>query len=161
MSSFHIQRLDRTTQTWANQFLERHWGTTQVVSRGQLYDAATLPGFVAFHNNEPVGLVTYRLDGDTCELMTINTDVEGRGIGTRLVTAVRESAIAANCRRLWLITTNDNLAALGFYQKRGFRITAVHPNALAVSRRLKPQIPLVGLNGIPLRDEIELAMELP
>ena len=47
-----------------------------------------------------------------------------------------------------------------FYQKRGFVLVAVHRNALAESRRLKPEIPLIGIDDIPLRDEIELEMEL-
>ena len=160
MSVFRLQPIDSTIQSWANQFLERHWGTTTVVSRGKLYDAATLPGFVAILDNQPVGLVTYRIAGAECEVMTINSAVNGVGIGSALLTAVAEAARAANCRRLWLITANDNLAALRFYQKWGLRITAVHPNALDISRQLKPQIPLIGLDGIPLRDEIVLEMAL-
>jgi RimJ/RimL family protein N-acetyltransferase len=74
---------------------------------------------------------------------------------------VKEVAVASGCERLWLITTNDNTPALRFYQKRGFQLVAIHRNALEHSRRLKPQIPLLGLNGIPLRDEIELEMLLP
>lgn len=58
--------------------------------------------------------------------------------------------------RIWLITTNDNLNALGFYQKRGFRIKAVYPGAVDEARRIKPEIPLAASNGIPIRDEIEL-----
>jgi ribosomal protein S18 acetylase RimI-like enzyme len=70
------------------------------------------------------------------------------------------AAIRAGCVRLWLITTNDNLHALGFYQKSGFRLVALHPDAVAESRRLKPSIPEVGLDTIPLRDEIELTVNL-
>jgi Acetyltransferase (GNAT) family len=66
----------------------------------------------------------------------------------------------AGCRRVWLITTNDNLRALRFYQRRGFRLVAVHPDALARSRELKPSIPEIGLDGIPLRDELELELLL-
>ena len=74
--------------------------------------------------------------------------------------AVEDAARAARCRRLWLVTTNDNLHALRFYQKRRFRIRAVHPDALDGSRRLKPEIPLIGIDGLPLRDEIELDLLL-
>jgi len=69
-------------------------------------------------------------------------------------------AMNAECRRLWLITTNDNLRALGFYQKRGMTLVAVYRNAMEAARRLKPQIPMIGQNGIPLKDEIELEMVL-
>jgi GNAT superfamily N-acetyltransferase len=101
-------------------------------------------------------LITYRVEGDAGEIITLNSLVEGRGIGTALVQAVHQTAVQAGCRCLWLITTNDNLAALRFWQKRGFSLVRVHRNAMTDSRRLKPEIPLTGEHGIPIRDEIEL-----
>jgi ribosomal protein S18 acetylase RimI-like enzyme len=77
-----------------------------------------------------------------------------------LIEAVVGAARSAGCRRVWLITTNDNLTALAFYQKRGFVLTALHPNAIAESRKLKPEIPLVAENSIPIRDELELELWL-
>ena len=130
------------------------------MTRGQVYDGPALPAFVAMRDGEPVGLATYRVDGDECELVSLDSLIEGVGIGSRLIEAVREKASAAGCRRLWLITTNDNMEAVRFYQKRGFVLAAVHANALETSRRLKPGIPLLGIDGIPLRDEIELEMHL-
>ena len=141
--------------------LTDHWGTPLVVSRGKIHDASQLPGFMAFLDDETVGLATYRLESQACELVTLNSWRENLGIGTALIEAVRQEAIKANCCRLWLITTNDNLHALGFYQKRGFHLVAVHSNALAESRKIKPSIPTIGLQGIPLRDELELEMRLP
>lgn len=160
METFDIRSVDEIDPQRIGSFLEQRWGSRLVVSRGNLHDAAALPGFFACHHERIIGLATYHIEGSACELVTLDSEVEGIGVGSALITAVQETAIAANCRRLWLITTNDNLPALRFYQKRGFRITAVHPNALAYSRQLKPQIPLIGLDGIPLRDEIELEMSL-
>ena len=160
METFDIRSVDEIGPERIGSFLEQRWGSRLVVSRGNLHDAAALPGFFACHHERIIGLATYHIVGPACELVTLDSDVEGIGVGSALITAVRTAALAANCRRLWLITTNDNLPALRFYQKRGFRITAVHPNALAYSRQLKPQIPLIGLDGIPLRDEIELEMSL-
>ena len=161
METFDIRSADEIDPQWIGSFLERRWGSRLVVSRGKLHDAAALPGFFACHRERIVGLATYHIVDASCELVTLDSEVEGIGIGSALIAAVRKAAITADCRRLWLITTNDNLPALGFYQKRGFRITAVHPNALEQSRQLKPQIPFTGLDGIPLRDEIELEMSLP
>jgi ribosomal protein S18 acetylase RimI-like enzyme len=121
-----------------------------------------LPGFVARWGKSDVGLVTYLIDGKECEIVTINAFAEGEGlgVGTALIEAVRESAAEAGCARLWLITTNDNTEAIRFYQRRGFALAAVHRNAVAASRRLKPEIPLIGLHDIPIRDEIELEIAL-
>ena len=88
----------------------------------------------------------------------VHPDFEGRGIGTALLEAVKEVAVTLECQRMWLITTNDNLPALRFYQKRGFTRVQVYPNAVERSRQLKPDIPLAGQHGIPIRDEIELEL---
>ena len=114
---------------------------------------------MAEHGGRHVGLLTYSALGDACEIVTINALLRGMGIGTALIQALK-AALSWRCRRLWLITTNDNLAAMRFYQKRGFRLVAVHRNALDEARKLKPEIPLTGLDGIPLHDEIELEMML-
>jgi ribosomal protein S18 acetylase RimI-like enzyme len=151
--------LEAGDRGWAAAKLRDLWGEV-VVSRGAAHDATALPGFVAEEAGEPVGLATYRIDGDDCELVTINAFPKGSGAGTALVDAVLAAARAAGCRRVWLITTNDNLRALRFYQRRGFRLVAVHPGALDRSRELKPSIPEIGLDGIPLRDELELELTL-
>ncbi|MCI0394418.1 MAG: GNAT family N-acetyltransferase [Chloroflexi bacterium] len=161
MAGLSIVALDEQQRPWANELLAAEWGAAdRIVTRGRVYDATALPGFVALDQGRPVGLLTYRLEGDECEIISLNSLAEGQGIGTALLAAAQEAARAAGCWRLWLITTNDNLAALRFYQRRGFTLAALYPNSLEESRRLKPQIPLIGLDGIPLRDEIELEMRL-
>lgn len=160
MITFEIQVLENSCRPWVRQLLEAEWGGSIVVSRGRVHDASHLPGFIALDGNRPVGLVTYRIDGDACELVTLNSLVPGVGIGSALVSEVKDLATAAGCRRLWLITTNDNTQALRFYQKSGFRLVALHRDALEESRKLKPTIPLVGKDGIQLRDELELEIGL-
>jgi len=156
----NIQEITSEDRTWIAQMLTEHWGSAQVISRGQMHDASKLPGFIVLYKNSPIGLVTYRLAGDECELVTLDSWEENIGAGTILIEAVKQAALKAGCSRLWLITTNDNLHALGFYQKRGFHLVAVRPNALAESRKIKPSIPEIGMHGIPLRDEIELEIQL-
>lgn len=160
MNDFEIRPLEVSDRNWVADFLDKHWGSTRIVSRGQAYYAHLLPGFVAEKDGQHIGLITYRLEGDSCEIMTINALAQHIGVGTALLDTVRRTVAELGCKRLWLITTNDNLNALRFYQKRGFALAAVYPNALEAARKLKPQIPLVGEFGIPLRDEIELEMLL-
>lgn len=93
--------------------------------------------------------------------MSLDSLRESQGIGTALMEAVKKVALEAGCCRIWLITTNDNLHALRFYQKRGFVLVAVHRGAVTASRKIKPEIPLMGADGIPIRDEIELERDLP
>lgn len=117
-------------------------------------------GFAALQDNRPVGLVTYRIEGDQCEITILNSLVEGVGIGSALIDVVRDVAINEQCKRLVVITTNDNTPALRFYQKRGFVLVAIYRNAVEKARKLKTEIPQTGVDGIPLRDEIELELLL-
>jgi len=153
---WRIRALLPGDRSWVEALLIEHWGSPLVVSRGRLHDAATLPGFVAAHGSALLGLITYRLADRLCEVVTLNSLEPGRGIGTALLAAVRDQARRAGAERLWLITTNDNLTALAFYQKRGLVLVRLHADAIAESRRMKPEIPLFGNNGIPIRDELEL-----
>lgn len=156
---FHIRPLDASDTGWVLNFITERWGYP-IVAHGVIYYPHGLPGFVAIQEDEKVGLITYQLQGDSCEIVTLDSLRPSAGIGTALIKAVREVAARSGCRRLWLITTNDNLHALRFYQKRGFVLVQVYRNALEVSRKLKPSISLVGRDDIPLRDEIELEMPL-
>jgi SAM-dependent methyltransferase len=145
---------------WIVEMLKQHWSTTTVVARGRAFQGDELPGFVALVNDERVGLVTHSIEEGECEIVTLNSFRRGLGIGTALVGAVREAIVAKGVKRLWAVTTNDNTGALSFYQKIGFSITAVYPGAFDSARKLKPELPLIGYDGIPLNDEIELELTL-
>ncbi len=136
------------------------WGSTTVISRGVAHDAAALPAFVATREGGLVGLATYRIDGDACELVSLDTTKRHRGVGSALLAHVADHARAQGARRLWLITSNDNLDALRFYQRRGLRLVAVHRGAIDRARLLKASIPLTGTYGIPIHDELELELAL-
>ncbi|MEL6148313.1 MAG: GNAT family N-acetyltransferase [Chloroflexota bacterium] len=146
--------------TWAQTFMKETWGGTQQVSRGTLYDVLDYPGFVAVVDGKPQGVATYRIYGDQCEIMMIHSAIEGVGAGSALMDRVEEAAREVKCTRLWLITTNDNIPAIRWYQRRGFSLVTVHVQAMKLSRKLKPDIPATGYDSIPIRDEIELEKQL-
>ena len=155
MIQHEIRELTNADHAWVRQILVQHWHSTTVVSRGHIHQADVLPGFVALRKGERLGLVTYHVANKECEIVTLNSLVEGKGVGSGLIDAVTNTATLCGCNRLWLVTTNDNTHALRFYQKRGFALVAVHRRAIEQSRLLKPEIPLTGIDGIPIRDEIE------
>ena len=157
---FDVRPIVASDKDWVVETLETHWNSTMMVSRGVLHDTSAQEGFAAVRDGLPIGLLTYNIICDQCEITLMQSMREGIGVGSALIGAVKDTAIREGCKRLWLITTNDNLHALGFYQKRGFTLAAVYPDALARSRELKPGIPMAGMNGIPLRDEIELEIAL-
>ena len=159
-SSIQLRPLVEDDRAWVRPFVESRWGSSVVVSRGRPHEVAALPGFALFRNGEPAGLVTYQTADGECDIVTLDSLEEGRGVGSSLLHAVREQASAAGCRRVWLLTTNDNTPALRFYQRRGFVLAALHRDAVAAARQLKPEIPVEGEDGIPIRDEIELELPL-
>lgn len=156
-----VRPLTDDDHPWVRHLFAERWGGVISVSRGVVHDTTTLPGFVAHLDGERAGVATYWIVDEECELVTLDSVQEGAGVGTTLVDAVAEAARAAGALRLWLITTNDNLRALRFYQRYGFDLVAVHHGAVARSRALKPSIPEIGLDGIPIRHELELELPLP
>ena len=151
-----IETIQQADESRVASLLESSWGSRHVVTRGKIFDAAKLPGFLAIGNTEILGLITLRFEVSECEIVTLDAFKQGEGIGSALFKAARRNCLERGGDRLWLITTNDNLGAITFYQKLGMRMVAIHSDAVTEARRLKPQIPLVAENGIPIRDEIEL-----
>src|SRR5262245_53447424 len=116
MANFIIRPLVASDREWVRQFSIDHWGDETVVGHGQVFWPHELPGFAAFDGAQCLGLLTYRIDGQSCEVVTINSLRAGSGVGSALIAEVAAAARAAGCMRLYLITTNDNLHALRFYQ---------------------------------------------
>jgi len=157
---FEIHKVTPAERDWVLE-IARGWGADFIVSRGRKIYPAEIEGFCAADSSgRKIGLVTYEITDDRCEVVTLDAFDRFVGVGTALLETVAETVRKRGCRRLWLITTNDNTDAIRFYQRRGMVIAAVHVNALAESRKLKPSIPEIGRYGIPLRDEIEFEMML-
>jgi GNAT superfamily N-acetyltransferase len=139
-------------------FLARH-NSAQVARLGELLEPLDHPALLAEADGEIVGMLTYVPEPgwEQCEVLTLHVTDQWHGVGTALIETVEQLAARHRCARLWLITTNDNIDALRFYQRRGLELAAIHRHAVDDSRsRLKPEIPVAGAYGIPIRDEIEL-----
>jgi GNAT superfamily N-acetyltransferase len=157
---FEIKPLDETGRHWVDEFITQHWSAETIVTHGEVYHPAELPGFAACIDQTPIGLITYTIRGEACEVISMDSLRPRLGIGYALLDAVLATAWQTGSKRVWLVTTNDNLHALRFYQRYGFILSAIHKNAVAESRLIKPTIPLIGLDDIPIRDEIELELWL-
>ncbi|WP_214103581.1 GNAT family N-acetyltransferase [Acrocarpospora catenulata] len=142
---------------WAAALLTADFGALEIVSRGVLHDPTTLPGFVAELDGTPKGLLIYHPTGSNWEVIVLNAP----GLGAPLLTALTTHATTSGCHRLWLTTTNDNTRALRFYQRRGWNLIALHLDAVTTARHLKPAIPELGNDNIPIRHELELELLLP
>jgi GNAT superfamily N-acetyltransferase len=148
---------DRPMLAW---LVTELWGSEIVAVHGNSLRPAELGGFIAERSGRVAGLLTYQLVGTVLEIVTLNAIDRRAGIGSLLIEAAVGKARRFGCNEIRLTTTNDNIDALRFYQRRGFRLAELRPGAVDRARQLKPAIPLVGDYGIPLRDEIDLTRQV-
>lgn len=153
----NIRPLTEDDRPHLRDFWTENWGADFLVVHGETIRFDQVEGFLF---GDWDGLLTFQIRADECEIVSLDSLKQRQGIGIALIESVIEEAKSRNCRRLFLITTNDNLHALGFFQRRGFELVAIHRGAVNESRKIKPSIPLIGENSIPLRDEIELEMSM-
>lgn len=138
----------------AHALIRQQWGDS-VVSLGREVDPFALPARVAMAGDDFAGVAAYLIEDDELEVVALAAAGTVRGAGRALMTDMFEVARHAGLRRVRLITTNDNVGAIGFYQVIGMTIARVGINAIEEARKIKPEIPLTGEKGIPIRDEIE------
>lgn len=156
-----IASADSISRDALREYLVRAWHADFVVAHGERIQPSALRGFVATEGDWIVGHASYRVVDALCELTSIVADPRGGGIGSQLLERVVSTAREAGCISLWLTTTNDNIDALRFYQRRGFHLSVLRPDAADEARcSLKPELPEVGSYGIPMRDEIDLVLDL-
>jgi len=152
---FKIREKKIEDNDWVKSVATEQWGSEKIISREKMHHVLTLPGFIAEKEGKQVGVILYFIENDECEIVSLYSSIEKNGIGTELMKKVIEESKKGNCKRVWVLTTNDNTYALKFYQKRGFVLFAVRINKIE-EQRLKKPIPQTGNDGIPIRDEIEL-----
>ncbi len=145
---------------WLRGLWRREWGGLVMIAGGRALALADLEALVAVRGRRRVGAATYLVEGERAELVSLNALAAGRGVGSALLAATAERARAAGARRLEVFTTNDNVAALAFYQRRGLRLVEVRLGAVDAARELKPTVPLVGEGGVPVHDEWRLVLPL-
>ncbi|WP_342360830.1 GNAT family N-acetyltransferase [Terrarubrum flagellatum] len=135
----------------------RRWFASFMIAGGQRFDPADVELLVVDDaGGHRVGVATFTRAGDALLLITLDAEEKRRGIGFSLIWTLRKIARERSLKVIKVSTSNDNLDALGFYQRLGFRIRSVRRDAMDEVRQLKPGIPRVADNGIPISDEIEL-----
>jgi N-acetylglutamate synthase-like GNAT family acetyltransferase len=152
------KRISTSDRTLVDEFIRQQWYTTTMIIRGKEIDMTQTEGFYVKEQEDIIGLITYFVSDDVLEVISLNSLRENQGIGTKLVDAVIREAKDRKLKKILVVTTNDNINAIKFYQKRGFDMACLYHNALDISRKIKPEIPLIGDHSIPLRHEIEFEL---
>jgi GNAT superfamily N-acetyltransferase len=137
---------------------EADFGRTKIVAFGEVMDIDQMPALAAFVTEELSGALTYRLHLDALHIVALATDPmwQRSGVGGHLVAEAELLARRLNLLRTVVATTNDNLPALYFYQRRGYRLTDLVPGSIVIHTGQEP----AGFAGIPVRDEVRLEKRL-
>ena len=151
----YLSTKDIKQQTLIDLF-NTNWGSDEMIISTGTYQLSKLPGIAAYEDGQILGLITYKTYEDHVEIISLDSFLQNKGIGSKLLKSLEQTCEKKQITRITVITTKDNINALKFYQKRGYRIKQVLPNAVEKARQLKPTIPLVAENGIAIKDEIEL-----
>ena len=138
------ERISSLNRNLVDEFIEQHWYTTTMIIRGKEIDMTKTEGFYFSKGEDIIGLITYIVYDNILEITSLDSLQENQGIGSKLVDAVIYEAKDRKLQKVVLITTNDNINAIRFYQKRGFDMARLFHNALDISRKMKPEIPLIG-----------------
>ena len=141
-------------------FIEKRWHGPRVMSRGREFFPHQEQGLIERRGGRIVGLLTYHVDEEGMELLTLDSTLEGKGIGSALMLDAIAKSREIKCDRIWLTTTNDKLRAIGFYQRLGFRMAAINLGVVDEARKIKPEIPLVGERGVEIHDEVVMELTI-
>lgn len=135
------------------------FGRSKFIAFGEEFQAETVPTIVAEMDGDLAGALAYRLQQGMLQIVALATDPEWQrsGVGGQLVDHAERVALEAGATHVAVATTNDNLPALYFYQRRGYRLTEVAVDAIASANE---GATIVGFAGIVIRDEFHLVKPL-
>ena len=146
-------------QNWIKEFIHSAWGAELIVVHGDKFYPAELNAIIAERSGIPVGLATYFINTTSIEVVTLNSLTSGAGIGKKLIQSLIDKARIKAMERVWLITTNDNTSALTFYQKLGFHIVKLYPDAVSKSREINLRFPSPVSMGFPSVMKLSLSID--
>jgi GNAT superfamily N-acetyltransferase len=137
----------------------RDFGRSTVIGFGDSMALEDCPMLVAEMRGDLAGALAYRLVRDALHIVALATDPmwQRSGVATHLESEAAFIARRHGVARLLFATTNDNLPALYFYQRRGWTVTETVVGGMLPHFGGQPG---VGFAGIPVRDEIRLEKRL-
>ena len=156
-----IISVDSEWRAEIDRLIEREWAGPMVATNGVLHNTSQAEGFVFLSSGQLAGYLLYCLEKGECEVLVLHSLAENRGVGSALLRSAVQKAKQGGCGRLWLVTTNDNVRAVRFYQRFGMELKGVliAPMHQPIAT-LNPSIPLIGSDGIPIKHEFEFEMIL-
>lgn len=157
---YQIEPIESSDQKDIGAAVRERWGNEKIIVHKDVFITSHLPGLKAIEKGEMIGFLHYQIREDCCEIISLASQQSNQGIGTALVETLAGIAKDFGCKTLKVTTTNDNMAALIFYQRCGFLMAGLGLGFVDEARKLKPEIPEIGDHNIPIHDEIYLEKPL-
>lgn len=137
------------------------WGSHKMMIDLHTYDVAEIDALGLYTpEGKTAALASWTLRGETAYLCALHSLRPGEGVAIRMLDAVKDAAKAAGATKLKAMLTNDNMPGLTFYQRRGFRLSGLYPEAIDHYRSVIPTIIKTGYRDIPIHDALELEIGL-
>jgi GNAT superfamily N-acetyltransferase len=142
----------------ALELFRRDFGRTSIASFGEVIPLEETSTIVADMQGDISGALAWKPRDNALQIVALATDPmwQRSGVGGQLLAEAELLARRLKLQRLIVATTNDNLPALHFYQRRGYRLTDFVPGSILA--HTGPEVP--GFAGIPVRDELRLEKRL-
>lgn len=155
-----LRKVEKKDESLIIKLMDEHWGGEPLVVNCKKYYPSMMHGILAFDGQDCQGLLTYNKTDQVYEIIVLHALYQFRGIGTLLLNKFIKLVKSEGGNKIVVMTTNDNIDALRFYQRRGFTLSALRLNVLSQARKIKATIPEVGDYGILLKDEILLELSV-
>lgn len=144
----------------AKELFQKNWGNTSMVYNRELYNLESLDYIEEYHDSSFGGIITFFEKDHSIHIVSLDTVMSNQGIGTSLLNSLTELAVKRHKSAIYVETTNDNCDAIRFYQTHDFDIYDLQLNEVAIQRKLKPSIPLIGCYNIPIKHIIKFVKYL-
>ncbi|KAF0229555.1 MAG: hypothetical protein FD175_1893 [Beijerinckiaceae bacterium] len=142
-------------------FMVGTWGSTRMMVAMQVYDVMAIEATGLYDaENKLVAFASWALRDKTAYLCALHALVEGKSYARHLLAALMPVLKDKGARTIRAMITNDNMPALTFYQKNGFRFATLYVGGVDAYRPTMPGMRTHGYQDIPIRDALELEMIL-
>ena len=145
-----------TAHPASHELIEAVWRERRdgcVVSPNAAYRPEDVQGLVLLTaGGELAAIATWAPTRLGVEITTLDAIIEGHDYDAELLDAVELFLGQRGVRCATIVTSNDNLSAFQLYARRGYRLVAIHRDAMEHVRKIQPGLPTIGKDGIPVCD---------
>lgn len=142
-------------------FMAKRWGSPRMLVGMHTYDVTEIEAQGLYDRDGGLlAFASWKLRDRTVVLCALHALQEGNGFATRMLEEIKQLARRQGARSIRAMVTNDNMPALVFYQKNGFRLSTLYVGAVDAYRPVMPGMLTHGYLGLPIHDALELEYPL-